>query len=140
MAGIVTNPMTQAQNQQNQALANQAQTQQMQFMQGLQQQYLPWALNSGQQASGIFQNMQPVSVGQQQNIANQVYGNTAEAGLSQSPNALNYQLQQALATPAYANQQQGAKNYYQGLSDPFGLANTMPGVQSVGTVTSPQLL
>lgn len=140
MAGIVTNPMTQAQNQQNQMLANQAQTQQMQFMQNLQQQYLPWALNTGQQASGIFNNMQPVSVGQQQNIANQVYGNTAESGLSQSPNALNYHLQQAMATPAYAAQQQGAQNYYGGMSVPFGVANSMPGVQSVGTVQSPQIL
>lgn len=140
MAGIVTNPMTQQQNMQNQLLANQAQTQQMQFMQGLQQQYLPWALNTGQQGAGIFQNMQPVSVGQQQNIANQVFGNASEAGLSQSPNMLNYRLQQALATPAYAAQQQGAQNYYGGMSIPFGVANSIPGVQSVGAVTSPQLL
>ncbi len=143
MAGIVTNPYTQLAALGNQQAGAGAQMAQYNVMANLLGNYLNQAMNPQNLAQGTASQTQPLSAGAVENIQNQVGGNIAERGLSQSPNIWQANLAQAESYPLLSMQQQGIQNYMQGQKLPFMVphpAVSMPSVPQTSSALSSGLL
>lgn len=143
MAGIVTNPMTQMQALSNQGTAAGAQNSQFDLMSSIIANYLGKAMNPSSLASGSASMAQPLSAGAVENVQNQVGGNIAERGLSESMPQWQSAMANAMASPLMTMQGQGLQNYLTGQKLPFMVphpAVSMPSVPQTSSALSSGML